>query len=173
MPIYDYNGTSNTEIGKLYDYNGTSNTQIGKVYDYNGTSNSLIYSAEETLFTGLTQETAIAAGPNTTQTKTSSEYTNNGFTSLAVTGTVGSTVIGQGTYGYAASVKIQGYSSSTWTDLKTYNVGGNNSQSTAATATVNISGYTKIRVVCSITTANTDAYTSGKCYTTNLQGIAT
>ena len=48
MPIYDYNGTSNTEIGKLYDYNGSSNTQIGKVYDYNGTSSTLIYSAEET-----------------------------------------------------------------------------------------------------------------------------
>lgn len=47
MPIYDYDGTTSTQIGKVYDYNGTTSTQIGKVYDYDGTTSTLIYSAEE------------------------------------------------------------------------------------------------------------------------------
>lgn len=47
MAIYDYDGTTNHEIGKLYDYDGTTNYQIGKVYDNNGTADSLIYNAEE------------------------------------------------------------------------------------------------------------------------------
>lgn len=46
MAIYDNNGSTNAEIGKLYDNNGTTSTQIGKVYDNNGTTNSLIYQSE-------------------------------------------------------------------------------------------------------------------------------
>lgn len=45
MAIYDNNGSSSVEIGKIYDNNGSSSTQIGKIYDYNGSSNSLIYTA--------------------------------------------------------------------------------------------------------------------------------
>ena len=45
MAIYDNNGSTNAEIGKLYDNNGTTSSQIGKVYDNNGTTNSLIYTA--------------------------------------------------------------------------------------------------------------------------------
>ena len=52
MPIYDYNGSVDTEIGKIYDYNGSVNTQIGYVYDYNGTANSLIYTASKIISTG-------------------------------------------------------------------------------------------------------------------------
>lgn len=52
MPLYDYNGSVNTEIGKLYDHDGTANHQIGRVYDYNGSANSLIYSAENELYNG-------------------------------------------------------------------------------------------------------------------------
>lgn len=48
MAIYDNDGTSDREIGKLYDNNGTTNFQIGKAYDNDGASNHLIYSAEET-----------------------------------------------------------------------------------------------------------------------------
>lgn len=44
MPIYDNNGTTSQEIGKLYDNNGTTSSQISKVYDNNGTTSSLIYS---------------------------------------------------------------------------------------------------------------------------------
>ena len=54
MAIYDNNGTTNYEIGKLYDNNGTTNYQIGKVYDHNGTTNSLIYTAEKLLVDGST-----------------------------------------------------------------------------------------------------------------------
>ena len=50
MPIYDTDGTTNYEIGKLYDTDGTTNYQIGKVYDNDGTTNNLIYSAEEEIF---------------------------------------------------------------------------------------------------------------------------
>lgn len=46
MAIYDNDGTSDREIGKLYDNNGTSNFQIGKIYDNDGTTSYLIYSAE-------------------------------------------------------------------------------------------------------------------------------
>ena len=48
MAIYDNDGTSTREIGKLYDNDGTTSYQIGKAYDNDGTSNHLIYSAEET-----------------------------------------------------------------------------------------------------------------------------
>lgn len=50
MPIYDYDGTANNEIGRVYDNDGTANHQIGKVYDNDGTANSLIYSADGNVF---------------------------------------------------------------------------------------------------------------------------
>ena len=46
MAIYEGNGTTNYEIGKVYEGNGTTNNQIGKVYEGNGSVNSLIYTAE-------------------------------------------------------------------------------------------------------------------------------
>lgn len=54
MAIYDNDGTSTREIGKLYENNGTTNNQIGKVYDYDGTSSYLVYSAEEQYSPGTT-----------------------------------------------------------------------------------------------------------------------
>ena len=48
MPIYDNDGTTNYQIGKVYDNDGTAQHQIGKVYDWDGTASSLIYSADET-----------------------------------------------------------------------------------------------------------------------------
>ena len=50
MAIYDTDGTTKYEIGKLYDNNGTTSYQIGKVYDSNGTVVSLIYTAEYVYF---------------------------------------------------------------------------------------------------------------------------
>ena len=50
MAIWDNNGTTTYEIGKMWDNNGTTTYQIGKVYDYDGTTSSLIYTAEEYLF---------------------------------------------------------------------------------------------------------------------------
>lgn len=64
MPIWDNNGTTSYEIGKLYDHNGTSATQTGNIYDNNGTTSSLIYSADEQIFpNGYT----ISTEKNTTQ----------------------------------------------------------------------------------------------------------
>lgn len=45
MPIYDNNGTTSTEIGKIYDNNNATSTQIGEVYDNNNTTSTLIYTA--------------------------------------------------------------------------------------------------------------------------------
>ena len=50
MAIHDYNGTANTEIGKVYDDDGTTNHQIGKAYDNDGTVDSLIYTSEYVFF---------------------------------------------------------------------------------------------------------------------------
>lgn len=65
MPVYDNNGTTNKEIGKLYDNNGSANTQIDKVYDNNGSANSLIYTAREDtiyLYQNGDLKTAITGG---------------------------------------------------------------------------------------------------------------
>ncbi len=51
MPIYDYDGTTTYQIGKLYDNDGSTNYQIGKVYDNDGTTNSLIYTADLQIIT--------------------------------------------------------------------------------------------------------------------------
>lgn len=45
MAIYDDDGTTCREIGKIYDNNGPTTSQIDKVYDVDGTNNWLVYSA--------------------------------------------------------------------------------------------------------------------------------
>lgn len=45
MAIYDNDGTTSYQIGKVYDNDGTSSHQIGKLYDHDGTSNYLVYTA--------------------------------------------------------------------------------------------------------------------------------
>lgn len=52
MAIYDNDGTSTREIGKLYDNDYTNTYQIGKVYDNDGTNTWLVYSAETEYFNG-------------------------------------------------------------------------------------------------------------------------
>lgn len=66
MPIYDNNGTTNYEIGKLYDNNGTTNYQIGKVYDNDGTASHLIYQAQSDTYTitATTQRDGVAVKSN-------------------------------------------------------------------------------------------------------------
>ena len=172
MAIYDNNGTTNTEIGKLWDNNGSTSSQIHIVYDNNGTSSFEIYRAEETLFSGLTQETPGAYIVGQRTEIYSSEYTNNGYTSLAVTGTVGATVLGQGIYGYGSATQIQGYNGSSWVTLKDYAINRNDSYSMSAAATVNISGYSKIRVFTYCQRVDLEQSTQAKAWTNNLKGIA-
>ena len=50
MPLYDNNGSVNTEIGKIYDNNGIANSPIGYAYDNNGTTSSLVYQDIKELF---------------------------------------------------------------------------------------------------------------------------
>ncbi len=63
MPIYDSDGTTKREIGRVYDRDGTTVREIGRVYDSDGTTKREIWTAEEWLynngvmgygFTGLT-----------------------------------------------------------------------------------------------------------------------
>lgn len=67
MPIYDNNGTTNYEIGKLYDNDGTTNYQIGKVHDNDGTTNRLIYGGipDSIIVNGVfTGDTALVTPPS-------------------------------------------------------------------------------------------------------------
>lgn len=50
MAMYDWNGTTASELGKVYDWDGTTSHQLGKGYDWDGTTNHLIYNAEEEIF---------------------------------------------------------------------------------------------------------------------------
>ena len=79
MPIYDHNGTTNSEIGKIYDYDGTTNSQIGKIYDYDGTTERLIYTAETQIYPGASVTTRINWGSNTISgfTATKAGYTES------------------------------------------------------------------------------------------------
>jgi hypothetical protein len=47
MSIWQGDGTTNYEVGKVYEGDGTTNYQIGKVYEGDGTTNNLIYTAAE------------------------------------------------------------------------------------------------------------------------------
>lgn len=49
MPIYDFTGTNNLEIGKVYDQDGTASHQLARLYDFDGTASHLLYSAEALL----------------------------------------------------------------------------------------------------------------------------
>lgn len=132
-----------------------------------------VWRNEETLFTGLSQETPGAYSVGQKTEKYSSEYTNNGFASLVVTGTVGATVLGQGIYNFGAFTQIQGYNGSSWVSLKQYNCNGNSDVSVNASATININGYSKIRVYTTCQRADLEQSTQAKAWTKNLQGIAT
>ncbi len=81
MPIYDFNGTTSVDLGKLYDSDGTADRQIGAAYDNDGVTASLIYKAEQVYTTqlnagggypwtnqsasGISSESINAAGFNT------------------------------------------------------------------------------------------------------------
>lgn len=82
-PIYDNNGTTNLEIGKLYDNNGSSNFQIKEVYDNNSTSNNLIYKSESD-----SQKLSVTCtqGSNTWGKTVSQTYTNSdGYSTVHIT----------------------------------------------------------------------------------------
>lgn len=84
MPIYDNDGTTNYQIGKVYDNDGATNYQIGKVYDNDGTTNSLIYTAEENVLQygvmnnwgGYTDNGSYSCDGNILQLVATSSYGN-------------------------------------------------------------------------------------------------
>lgn len=53
MPIYDYDGTTFSEIGKLYDLNGNLASRVSKAYDLNGNLASQVFSSEVDAFADL------------------------------------------------------------------------------------------------------------------------
>lgn len=46
----------------MYDNDGTTNSQIGKLYDNNGTTDSLIYTAEQVIYDAGVINTALVGG---------------------------------------------------------------------------------------------------------------
>lgn len=44
MPLYDYNGVTSTEIGKLYDHNGATSSELAFLYDFDGTTQREVFS---------------------------------------------------------------------------------------------------------------------------------
>lgn len=54
MPMFDWNGTTGTELGKAYDYDGTTSHQLDKGYDWDGTSSHLLFSSELNLMASPT-----------------------------------------------------------------------------------------------------------------------
>lgn len=83
MAIYDNNGTTSYEIGKLYDNNGTTSSQIGKVYDNNGTTNSLIYQSQVFVI-----DTSQSVTPNTWGVKAFNDNYSEVSCSYSATGGV-------------------------------------------------------------------------------------
>ena len=67
MTMYDWDGTTTRELGKVYDWDGTTSHQLGKGYDWDGTTNNLIYSAELVLLNGTENQNAwtLEAGSKT------------------------------------------------------------------------------------------------------------
>lgn len=111
MAIYDNDGTTSREIGKLYDHNGLISSQIDKVYDYNGTTSSLIYQSiiDNWMFqNGVWNPVApdIAIG-TVTLSATESYYTGSVSGDTPVLNTSG---ILFSWYAYYGNVKANGYS---------------------------------------------------------------
>lgn len=46
MPIYDHNGATLTQLGKLYDSDGSVSRELSHLYDHNGATKSEIFSSE-------------------------------------------------------------------------------------------------------------------------------
>lgn len=85
MPIYDWNGSASTEIGKVYDWDGSASHQIGAVYDFDGTANFLIYTAEQTV------ELLKRSADGTVNTAVWWNSPVSGFSNVALTIEVGGT----------------------------------------------------------------------------------
>lgn len=62
MPMYDWDGTTGSELGKAYDWDGTASHQLGKGYDWDGTTNHLIYTAEDIILNNNDYATGITGG---------------------------------------------------------------------------------------------------------------
>lgn len=93
MPVYDNNGTTNSEIKKIYDNNGTTLSEIRKAYDNNGTTSSEI-------FTGA--ETFTVAGVKT------SVYRTTGLQGSSTINTASFTLDGHSTISFQLSARLSG-----------------------------------------------------------------
>lgn len=144
MPIYDYDGTTTYQIGKLYDNDGSTNYQIGKVYDNDGTTNSLIYTAETSIFAGVSAQTAVASGSYVTQTQYSAAANVSlaGCTAINITGTAATVVTSTGEYGtYGGKVYLSVNTNGTW---------NNEYALLATTSTSNIRGEYPVSINTSV-----------------------
>ena len=187
MPIYDNDGTTNYEIGKLYDNDGTTDHQIGKVYDNNGTTDYLIYSAEETIFSGVSFNSGATlsggdGGANMYKAAYSSEYSIDfsSWDTLTITGTVGGVRTGGGSYNRGTYVQVQ-YSTdggASWSHFtpSLFEAHIMSTESKTVDQIYDVSSLTatngKIRVYCACQNSNTSETSGGYAYCENLACVA-
>lgn len=145
MAMYDWDGTTGSELGKVYDWDGTTSHQLGKGYDWDGTTSHLIYSAEQS-YNDVSLSTMYVYGGNNKTNTNDTNYNMSGFDTLNISfsGTVKMTWSngnGNGSSGYCAIrlndntiVKFHSFSGSLFVAGSTYGV--------SKTATVDLSSYT-------------------------------
>ena len=84
MPVYDYNGTTNSEIKKIFDNNGTTSSEIRKAYDNNGTTSSEIFTGAETFtVAGVKTQVYRTTGLQGSSTINTASFTLDGHSTIS------------------------------------------------------------------------------------------
>ena len=179
MAIYNNDGTTDYEIGKLYDNDGTTDYQIGKGYDNDGTINSEIYSAEAIFFSNGTLHQAFAIQEKNDYGTISISGSNlvlgayngcaswvgwrvnvNGYKTLKLTVSSIDNPKGDGVFAFAAVYNPPSYGSNLRWDGSKYNGVGGDSKNSAGTHTLDVSSLRGDIYVCISTTAGTKHWVS-------------
>ena len=171
MAIYK----ASNQVGKLYK----GSNQIGKVYK----GSTLVYQAEETIFSGISVQTAATGDddPYDSETAYSSVYSIDfsQWDKLTITGIVGCVRTNAGSYNRSHQVALQ-YSvdgGSTYSNLSTlYDVYVLWDESATVNTTVDISSLTatngRLRIYCWVRNSNTESTSSGYTYCNTMTCIA-
>ena len=183
MPLYDNDRLANYPIGKLYDCDSLENHQISKLYDNDRLENHLIYTAEETIFSGVNVETAWTsagwAGESYTAYSPAYDIDFSYWDTLAITGTVGANKGSGGDYNRTSIVNVECSldGGSSWQLLVTlFDEYLMWETSRSVNVTVDISNITakngKLRMYCKVQNDPTDRTSNGNTYCNDMQCIA-
>lgn len=170
MPIINFGGTVQADIGKLHVFNGTDFDQIGKVYGFDGTDNSLIYSAEQVL-ENISLETAATSNAGQEVREATAKLETGGGVNATITGTFKATVTKQNSNNFRQALRLRGYKSGSSTPETVKNIVWsmkNASNTVTVNETLDVSGYAFVDVVILIVAATTSpthakaSFTDGK-----------